>query len=123
MTPKWCEVWFPAARLGILAQVLEQNATHTILTIFDDGIDDGPFEHASPDRAKGLIILIDTVNMRSYIPREYKRRSVMTYIVRLVHGLTSAFTMQEVSRLCRMATSLYAGPYNSHISEHTPNGK
>ena len=55
------------------AQVLEQNATHTILTIFDNGIGDGPFEHASSDRARGLIILLDTVNMRADITGEYKQ--------------------------------------------------
>lgn len=53
--------------------VLEQNATHTILTVFDNGIGDGPFEHATARWARGLVILLDTVQMKAEVTGIYKQ--------------------------------------------------
>lgn len=55
------------------AQVLKQNASYVVVTIIDNGIGDGPFEQASSDRARGLIILLDTVEMSATITGEYNQ--------------------------------------------------
>jgi hypothetical protein len=57
------------------AQVLEQNDTHTIITLFDNGMGAGPFEHATTKISRGLVLLLNTAKMRADIIAEYKKPS------------------------------------------------
>lgn len=55
------------------AQVFEQNDTHTTLTIFDNGIGDGPFEKATSRKARALVLSLDTTQMKADIVDVYKQ--------------------------------------------------
>lgn len=92
------------------ALVHQQNDTHTILTMFDNGIGDGPFEKATSDHSRALIILLDTTDMEAKIIGEYKQPSGER-----TNARGSFQTLDNGNKFICWS-------YNSYMSEHAPDG-
>lgn len=54
------------------AQVIGQDRTHTIISLFDNAIGTGPNEFKTNSMARGLILLLNTVDWTASILSEYR---------------------------------------------------
>ncbi|KAK5174048.1 uncharacterized protein LTR77_001128 [Saxophila tyrrhenica] len=92
------------------AQVLSQNETHTTLSVFDNGIGDGPFEKATSKKARALVMLLDTAEMKAEIVREYRQPG---------GERTNA---RGSFQILPNGNAFICWAYHSYMTEHAPDG-
>lgn len=92
------------------AQVIGQDRTHTIISLFDNAIGTGPNEYKTNSMARGLILLLNTVDWTASILSEYRHPRGSTVNSRgeaVIQDLQVKPTdryLQEASKSWRAAT-------------------
>lgn len=92
------------------AIVHSQSANETIISLFDNAVGSGDYEHETNTEARGLLLSLNTVDMTAGIVAEYK------------HPKGRTVSSRGSFQLLPNGNAFMCWTYSSHISEHSPNG-